>query len=277
MCKSIRWHDVAAVNHAFAVLFCALWLAGCSVHTDTGPGAIRGRFLLLGDVPEPKAITVDKDVACCGHLGLVDEEVVVGPDHGLANVVVFIRSKNIPLPPGHQAKPTHVTVQGCRYVPHVSIVETGQEFVIRSEDPVGHNSNVATVKNSPVGRMIPTGSDESHTFSAPEAIPAQVTCNIHPWMKAWVVIRPNPYAAVSQSGGEFLIENVPSGTWELQFWHEKFGYIKSMSLDGAVKAVPKGRLSVEVGQNALDFGDIVLDYDTLIGQEAEPGVGADSR
>jgi hypothetical protein len=125
--------------------------------------------------------------------------------------------------------------------------------------------------------LISANAAPSCRFSSAEPVPVQLSCNIHSWMKAWVVIRPNPYACASTSSGEFVMPNVPYGTWEFQFWHEKLGYIEEMSLDGVVKELPKGRMNVEVGPGGVDLGTIVLHYPKDFTGQAEPGVGADSR
>jgi hypothetical protein len=42
-------------------------------------------------------------------------------------------------------------------------------------------------------------------------------------MKAIVQVFPHPWFAVSAAGGSFEIRNVPSGTYTLIAWQEKYG------------------------------------------------------
>ena len=142
---------------------------------------------------------------------------------------------------------------------YVAVVQTGQTLVLKNSDSVGHNSNIATLKNSPSNSLIPAGGESPVTFSSEEAIPAQVTCNIHPWMKAWLVVRPNPYAAVSKADGTFEIANVPAGEVELQMWHEKAGYIGEVKVGGKAEKTAKGRKKVQVAATGTDLGEMVLD------------------
>ncbi len=223
-------------------------------------GSIKGRFVFGGDAPAPVKLTVDKDVEVCGKHNLVNEAVVVGDDMGLANVVVFVRDRKIDVHPDLKAEGEAVLDNlNCRFEPHVVFVQTGQEFVIKNSDPIGHNSNVATIKNPASNSLIPAGGQTKIVFDRDESIPAGVTCNIHPWMKAWVVVRDNPYAAVSAADGSFEIDKLPAKEVELQLWHEKAGYLDSITIDGKKKSVKRGRMDVEVKPDGTDLGDIILD------------------
>jgi plastocyanin len=226
-------------------------------------GTIKGRFVFGGDAPTAAELKADKDVEVCGKHKLVNEELVVGADKGVANVVVYVRDKGVKVNPAaaEAAKAVKPVLDNanCRFEPHVVFVQTGQEFVIKNSDTVGHNSNVATVKNPPSNNLIPAGQQATTTFSSDEAIPAQVTCNIHPWMKAWLLVRPNPYGAVSKADGSFEIKDVPAGEVELQFWHEKAGYIGEMKVGGKAEKAAKGRKKVTVAAGGTDLGEIVLE------------------
>jgi plastocyanin len=226
-------------------------------------GSLKGRFVLGGDMAAAAALTVDKDVEVCGKHKLLSEEVVVGDDKGLANVVVFVRDKKVKVKPeleaaAKEAKPVLDNLD-CRFDPHVLFVQAGQELVIKNSDSVGHNSNIATVKNAPSNNLIPAGGQVTSKFTTDEAVPAQVTCNIHPWMKGWIVVRDNPYAAVSKADGSFEIADLPAGEVELQFWHEKAGYIGEMKIGGKDEKVSKGRKKVAIAAAGTDLGEIVLD------------------
>ena len=78
-------------------------------------------------------------------------------------------------------------------------------------------SRVAQVRRA-AGAVAPLGHVE-------ERLPGLVDCNIHPWMKGYLLVRDNPYMAVTGNDGSFLIANLPAGEWEFQAWHERSGFV----------------------------------------------------
>lgn len=249
--------------HSFVLFAASALVAGAGSIASAEWGTLKGRFVLSGDLPAAPALTVDKDVEVCGKHKLVSEEVVVGDTKGVANVVVFVRDKKVKVKPeleaaAKDAKPVLDNLN-CRFEPHVLFVQAGQELVIKNSDTVGHNSNIATVKNAPSNNLIPAGGQVTAKFTSDEAIPAQVTCNIHPWMKGWIVVRDNPYATVSKADGSFELVDLPADEVELQFWHEKAGYIGEMTINGKAEKVSKGRKKMKVAAGETDLGEIGLD------------------
>jgi plastocyanin len=238
----------------------ALLLTGSTTIKAADWGSISGRFVFGGTAPAAPKLTVDKDVDVCGKFDLLNEELVVGDGQGVANVVIFVRDRKIDVHPDLKAtEPVVLDNLNCRFNPHVVFVQTGQDLIIKNSDPVGHNSNVATLKNPASNTLIPAGGETKVTFRSDEAVPAAVTCNIHPWMKGWVVVRDNPYAAVTGEDGSFTIEKLPAGEVELQFWHEKAGYLDSIVIDGKKESVKRGRMEVKVSKDGTDLGEMVLD------------------
>ena len=80
-------HRVRSTIGASATL--AMLLASPAFADDWG--TLKGRFKFGGAVPTAAALKADKDVEVCGKEKLLNEELVVGADGGIANVVVFVR------------------------------------------------------------------------------------------------------------------------------------------------------------------------------------------
>ena len=216
----------------------------------TGWSTLSGRFVFDGPKPTPVKLNANKDTEACGKHPLFDESIVVGQDGGLANTVVFLRTAKPDVHPDYEATANEQMVldnRDCRFEPHVLLLRTTQTLLVKNSDPVGHNSNFQSPANGSPNPIIPAGVGMEQKFTKPEALPVQIGCNIHPWMGAWLLVRSDPYAAISDSSGRFSIKNLPAGKpLEFQLWQEKAKALKGVELAGApgVKVDAKGRFKV---------------------------------
>lgn len=215
----------------------------------TGWASLRGAFKYSGPPVDPARLVADKDSEVCGKHPLFDESVVVGPDGGLANVAVYLRTKKPPVHPELES-PAQADVvldnKNCRFEPHVAFLRTSQKLLIKNSDPVGHNSKIDGQVNPSVNVLVPADEASPQTFPQEEPQPMKVGCNIHPWMGAWILVRNDPYAAVSGSDGGFSIEKLPAGKeLEFQLWHEKGLNFPGLQVNG-VKVDSKGRFKLKL-------------------------------
>jgi len=153
----------------FAVLCCMASLPAAAEEW----GTVKGKFKFKG--APPKAMELNANDPVCGNPKLTSEELVVGADGGIANVVVFVRSKDVKVHPDVAAaakKPVVLDNKGLRFEPHVVAVQTGQDLEILNSDKCGHNSNVTPLKNDPSNNLIPAGGKSTLKFSAEESVPA---------------------------------------------------------------------------------------------------------
>ena len=98
-------------------------------------------------------------------------------------------------------------------------------------------------------------------------MPTMVTCNIHPWMKAYAVFRKDGYVAVSAADGTFTIPDLPAGELlEMQVWHERSsGPNGALGLDNpALKWTPKGRFQIQLTPDEVkDIGTLEVPASAL--------------
>jgi len=135
---------------------------------------------------------------------------VVGPNGGLANVVVCISqglSGNEPV----ASQPVKMEQKGCQYFPHVVAMNVGQHLTVINDDKTAHNIHPEPkpgAGNIPWNKSQMEGSPAIDvTWSTPEvAIP--VKCNIHPSMRAYVAVVKGPFG-VSNDSGSFKLDNIP--------------------------------------------------------------------
>jgi hypothetical protein len=51
----------------------------------------------------------------------------------------------------------------------------------------------------------------------------KIKCDVHPWMSAYVSVLSHPYFSVTGTAGEYKIEGLPAGDYEIEAWHERLG------------------------------------------------------
>jgi hypothetical protein len=233
-------------------------------------GHLRGRFVFEGSVPQQKPLPVTSDVQYCGPHHPLDESLIVNEsNHGVANVLVALfvgRSDPSPaIHPSYDATANDfVSIDNlkCCFVPHVVLLRTSQTLRILNSDQIAHNTKIDTSINPPINPTLPAGGSLERQFPKAERLPARVSCSIHPWMSAWLMVRSDPYAARTDLDGRFEIKNLPTGSWTFQIWHERARYVTEVTRDGKPTQWAKGRFTVDIPANeTLDMGDLTIRAD----------------
>lgn len=225
--------------------------APASAAMPTGWATLAGTFKVSGNKPAPTPLSIDKDQAVCAPGGrqVFSQEVVLGPNGGLGNVVVFVSQK---LPDDEpwthpEAKPgkTDEVIfdqKECVFLTHVLALQASQPIRIKNSDPVGHNTSLKPKKNPAYDQTIPSNAAGLYQPKAEEDQPFPVSCAIHPWMKAFMITRRNSYFAVTKEDGSFEIPNLPAGV-ELEFrvWQERTNFLQEVTVNGSAEKWGKGR------------------------------------
>ena len=234
-------------------------------------GSLKGRFVFTDTPVSLQSINVNKDAEFCSKNKLVEENLLVGEKGGLSNVFVYLylkKGKKIEVHPDlakPDEKPVVLYNKGCRFEPHTLTVRTSQTLEIRNSDPgIGHNTNATTLRFNPrFNDQVSNDEPLIKVFEKAEYYPAEIACNVHPWMKAYVLIRDNPYMTVSDAKGNFEIKNIPAGKRVFSFWQESKGNLRDLSV-GKTKTSRKGQASLEiVAGETLDLGEIKVSAQVL--------------
>ncbi len=208
-------------------------------------GAISGKVTFRGAAPKLPSLDMTADPGC--PTKPQPSDAVVVNKGSLANVFVYVKDG---LPQGRFAVPAEPVVldqKGCRYIPHVLGVMTGQPLKILNTDTADHNVHDLP-RNNPEWNESQMATDPPimKTFANPELM-IPLECNQHPWMRAYVSVLPHPYFAVSAADGAFQIKNLPPGEYTLVAVHEKFGE-QTMKVKVAPKESAKADFSFAAGQ-----------------------------
>jgi len=110
-----------------------------------------------------------------------------------------------------------------RFAPHILAAREGQNLVITNRTPVPHNPKWVSRNNGEFTPLVPAGGQ--FKLDEPlkaERFPIEVSCSIHPWMKAYVRVFDHPYFAVTDFNGNFEIKDIPrlKGKVRMFIWQE---------------------------------------------------------
>lgn len=185
-------------------------------------GSISGRVRFTGTPPKPKKLMVIKDVKVCAKVDHFDERLVVGEDGGLKDAVISLQNVTGGISIDSLGKEFVLDQKVCAYTPHILIVPVGTPVKILNNDGILHNIHTYAVKNKSVNLAQPRFKKTIRmTFEEPENI--QVRCDVHGWMSAWIIAVGHPYHSVTDSSGDFVISDVPPGTYTVNVWQESMG------------------------------------------------------
>lgn len=204
-------------------------------------GNIDGIVEFLGvTIPLDRIITLSSDEKYCGKEHPA-EKYVINAERRIKNVVVFVEEikagKTVP------EETVTVTDSNCNFVPHVSVGFKGNKFVVKNEDPVLHTIHVYTYMSGKT--MYNIGLPEKDSVVTKPLTKTglmELNCDCHPWMLGYVYIFDHPYAAVTNEKGEFVIKDIPPGTYTLGAWHEALGKVRLTDI--IVKSGETGKIRI---------------------------------
>ena len=196
--------------------------------TSTNPadfGTITGKVNYTGRRRNRK-VPLAKDFCINANPnGMLSENFMVGANGELGNVIVYVKFglKKVSFP-----TPTESVLldqKACQYLPHLVVVQFGQELIIRNSDNHEHNVHWMPGVNGEINEPMNTPFDlDPMTFSRTQ-VAASVKCEIHGWMQSYVAVLAHPCWAITKDDGTFEIKGVPPGNLQLAAWHEELGEI----------------------------------------------------
>ena len=213
-------------------------MTGAAMWFVTGAGA-QGGGTIEADVKyngaaQVEKLKVNKDTEKCGTEAVI-EKVVVGGNKGLANAVV-----SVPGAKGATKAKAVLDQQGCKFVPHVVVMQPG-ELEIKNSDDILHNIHTYSTANPSINKAQPKFKKTmTEKLEKPEFV--KITCDVHSWMLGWVAVVPG-LAGVTDKDGVTKIENVPAGKQKIEVWHETLG---KQEKDVDVKAGQVTKVSFEM-------------------------------
>jgi plastocyanin len=195
--------DQRFLAHLFALALAAG--SGANLEPAVVTGALEGEVTYEGEAPPPTIVMEGGDTQRVLH---------VGAGGGLRFAVAFLDG---PLEDGAPTlHPATLDQVGFIFRPPVLAVREGQPVRFTNQD--GANHTVRSHHGEPANRFnvyTGAGQEGTHRFMATKEAPAVITCDIHPWMIAWIYAFDHRYFAVTDQSGRFRISGIPAGRYQL--------------------------------------------------------------
>ena len=221
---------------------------------------LKGRIVYPPtDLPERQEFKI-------GDKSIPNERLLVHPkNRGIKNAVVWMRptKDQLPLPalhPEYRKRPKEVefSFQNNIMNPHVSLLTVGQQLKVINYDATSYCAVMHFHKNGSVNRLLPPGKSFKFDPEQAERMPTDVMCTIKTWLRAYVLIQDHPYMACTDESGNFEIKHIPHGEWRFQFWHEAYGYLDQVELDGVPTEWKRGRVNISFDRPVANLANIVV-------------------
>ena len=254
-------------------LIMTLLIVATLAQEASAQGTLKGRMVYDGKAPKPAVLKVEKDGKFCGQFMLKSEQLVVNPKNGgVKNVAVYLHvsrtGKKPPITAAAKKRPADARIdnQNCRFEPRLIAMTVDQTLTICNQDTIAHITKIDTIDNLEVGvvtsPIIPSGKSRKFKFDVEESLPLPVSCSIHPWMKAYVLVKETPYFAVTDADGNFEIKDLPPGEWTFRFWQERTGYVDKVKFDGKATTWKRGEKRIKiVAGNTVDLEDVLSKFE----------------
>lgn len=226
-----RRHKMVAPMRFRFLTWVAVGLCFWTQHCAGGAedGGIEGVIRYTGEVPKSR---VKDNAAIRRDLLTVDRKT-----KGVRDVMVYLESPAVKADERPQ-KPVVVDQLEHRFVPHMIAIRGGQRVKFTNSDAANHNVRAVSLEERNTFNIYTAvGGEYEHVFyPTRKSHPVRLSCDIHPWMTAWLFVFEHPHFAVSDEKGRFRITNLAAGDYQLVVRQPDVGYLRriDVSIEGGI-------------------------------------------
>jgi len=181
----------------------------------THGGTLKGMVKFATETP-PRFMYTNRQEDHCPH-GIPQQNLIVNQEtRGIQNVLIVLD-----IPEGKAAplmKPD-LNNQGCVFVPHLQWASKDSTLLIKNSDPAVHNVHALRQDVTAFTVTIEPGAPPVRRPLVETGF-YKIDCDRHLWMRAWIYVSEHPYVAVTDTGGRFVLTEIPPGSYDLRAWHE---------------------------------------------------------
>lgn len=171
--------------------------------------------------------------AVAGALQLLDEQ-----GRSLSDVVVLVDG----VPAGVSATAV-MDQQDMQFQPRVLAVAAGTQVSFPNSDDVRHH--VYSFSTAKAFELRLFKGTEAPPVRFEQAGPVIIGCNIHDSMVGYILVTDSPWYQVSDPAGRVTLEQLPSGSWPVSWWHPSLGEASPVAL-GELDLHGTGQLTLPV-------------------------------
>lgn len=214
-----------------------------------------------------------RQIAAIGGAQIVSENLRMNPiNRGLRDVVAFPVA-------AHRLEPLDISKfdptvgpntpqpiiehKGFQFVPHVLVMQAGQDLTLKNADPVDANLNFSFIENHAVNGILPPGGQRVLRNLKREPGATVVTSGAYNWMMGYLLILDHPYVGVSNADGKLEIKGLAPGKTQLKILHFA-GKFAQLTIHGKSYPVKKNTIEIELSSGANDLGTIELTSSDLV-------------
>ena len=175
-------------------------------------------------------------------------EVHVRDDTGkpVSGAVVFVDAPGVSAVAGAQQGMAVMDQIGKKFVPQVLVVPAGAKVSFPNSDNIRHHVySFSEARNFELPLYAGTPAEP---MSFPVAGVVVLGCNIHDWMRGYVVVVPQPFFAQTNADGLATLSSLPPGRWRVKGWHPELAEPRPAvgdEIDGAASTSSELRLSLK--------------------------------
>lgn len=158
---------------------------------------------------------------------------------GFPSVVLLAAFEAITETPAEDGAVAVMDQYGNAFQPKVLVVRVGQPVDFKNSEDILHNVHVVDIERGKTVFNVGTPLVGSYRHAFEKEGAYDVSCDIHPYMAAYIIVTSASYWTIAGAGGEFEITEVPAGAYRVNVWN----------LD------PKRRLEarVEIGREPVEL------------------------
>ena len=176
-----------------------------------------------GVIAPDSVISIPADQPGCGPT--VADHAVNHTGSRIGGVVVWITDVRTgkPLPTPRRFE---LSNSECLLSPRVQAVLSPGTLNMSSEDVTMHRDRIINVATGEMVGIAPFNDNGEvvpfdHLLDKPAEL--EISCELHPWSKAYVLAFDHPYFTMTSASGAFTIEDIPPGTYHVRAWHPTLG------------------------------------------------------